>query len=161
MVWLYWSLSRLPRQESSAGPWVSKGSLRSRSWTGPLVPQRAFQGPRCGLKFAVSRGLEAQVTSNHPMFLPPSKIILRVLVIPPCCFLISYSLSLLYLSISRHTLACQWMMQNFSTRGLHVQTMPDHSPSIYEWRHVDSRGKISMGACDTWNAKIGNLFVKL
>jgi hypothetical protein len=47
---------------------------RSRSWTDPLVPQQAFQGPRCGLKFAVSRGLEAQVTSNHPMFLPPSSL---------------------------------------------------------------------------------------
>jgi hypothetical protein len=43
------------------------------------------------------------------------KIILGAIVIPPSCFLISSSLSLLYLSISLPNLACQRRMQNFST----------------------------------------------
>jgi hypothetical protein len=45
-----------------------------RRRAGPLVPQQASQGSRCGLRFIASRGLEAQVTSNHPMFLPPSSL---------------------------------------------------------------------------------------
>jgi hypothetical protein len=49
----------------------------------------------------------------------------------PCCFLISSSLSLIYLSITLPTLACQSKMLNLFTRGLHVQTMPVHSPCIY------------------------------
>jgi hypothetical protein len=71
MVWLYWSLSR---QELKGGPWVSKGSLMDKRRAGPLFPQQASQCSRCGLRFIASRGLEAQVTSNHPMFLPPSSL---------------------------------------------------------------------------------------
>jgi hypothetical protein len=51
------------------------------------------------------------------------KIILGALVFSPYCFLISSSLSLLYLSISLPTLACQRRIQNFSTRDVHVQAM--------------------------------------
>jgi hypothetical protein len=61
------------------------------------------------------------------------KIILGALIIPPYSFLISSSLSLTYLSISLPILACQSKMQNFSSRGLHVQTMPVHSPcTVYK-----------------------------
>jgi hypothetical protein len=58
---------------------------------------------------------------------PWCKIILGALVIPPCCFLISSSLSITYLSISLPTLACQSMMQNFSSRGLRA----DHACSVH------------------------------
>jgi hypothetical protein len=51
------------------------------------------------------------------------------------------------------TLACQWRMRNFSTRGLDVQTMLEHRPCIYGRRHVGSRCKISMGLKRLFNKR--------
>jgi hypothetical protein len=59
------------------GPWMSEGSWRDRFWqvtTRTFAPKQASKGPRCGLNVTGCRSLEAQLTSNHPMFLPPSSL---------------------------------------------------------------------------------------
>jgi hypothetical protein len=48
----------------------------------PKIQPQASQGSRCGSQFTVVRGNEAQVTSDHPMFLPPSSLDYRTE--PPC-----------------------------------------------------------------------------
>jgi hypothetical protein len=78
MVWLYWSLSHLPRQELKPGTWVSKGSCFYFA---------SLSRPKMRTWFVI-RGVEAHVTSNHPMslLLPPSSLVYRTEPPVPCNF---------------------------------------------------------------------------
>jgi hypothetical protein len=48
--------------------------LKEQVTTTTFASKQASQGPRCGLKVTGFRSIEAQLTSNHPMFLPPSSL---------------------------------------------------------------------------------------
>jgi hypothetical protein len=92
MVWLYWSLSHLPRQDLNQDLGCRKAAEGTDSdhaeTTRTFAPKQASQGPRCGLKVTECRSLEAQLTSNHPMFLlKPSHVLAKpshVLAAIPC-----------------------------------------------------------------------------
>jgi hypothetical protein len=68
MVWLYLVFITPPT------PRIERWTLSVEGQLGGQTLGRPTLGSRCGLRFIVSRGLEAQVTSNHPMFLPPSSL---------------------------------------------------------------------------------------